>query len=134
MAKQKPSIPLAGSRPSITRSDALSGPLHEAGLGVPRLVIELERMLAATVTTSHMEPDPRGKSKIEVEVSLPDWRTRTRAMEMLAAIHGYAYAPQKAQDQHPLINLILQLPDEIRQPVEQALENRLKILLKPGVN
>lgn len=126
MAKGKPqSIPLAGSRPSITRSDALSGPLHEAGLGVPRLVIELERMLAATVTQSHSEPDPKGKSNITVEVEKPDWKTRGKAIDMLALIHGYAYAPQKAQDQDPLVVIINKLPEQVREKLLTTIQNRL---------
>jgi hypothetical protein len=128
------SIPLAGSRPSITRSDALSGPLHDAGLGIDRLVAELETMLSATITSTRMEPDPKGKQKIEVTVEKPNWPVRSRAIEMLYVIHGYQYAPQKAQDQHPLVLILNQLPDEIRQPVEASIENRLKTLLKPGAN
>jgi len=128
-------IPLERSRPSITRSDALSGPLHEAGLGIPRLVAELESMLHATmVRTLMVKSGNIGGSKRTKEIEVPDYRTRLAATQMLTAIHGYAYAPQKAQDQHPLVVILNQLPEEIRQPVEQSIENRLKTLLKPGAN
>jgi hypothetical protein len=135
MAKRATSsIPLAGSRPSITRSDALSGALHDAGLGVARMVIELNAMLAASVSHTVTEPDPIGKGRIESTVQLPNWSVRMRALEMLHDIHGYLFSPQKAQDQHPIVVILNQLPDETRQAVEQSIENRLKGLLKPGIN
>jgi len=127
---KSPLIPLARARPSTTRSDALSGPLHEAGLGIPRLVAELELMLHATKMKPQWEkPGAAGAQWHTKVVEVPDYKTRLAATQLLTVIHGYAYAPQKTQDQHPLIVILNQLPEEIRQRVEQSIENRLKGLL-----
>ena len=133
-AKMGITIPLRESRPSTTRSDALSGPLHAAGLGIDRLVQKLNQMIDATITVRVICRTEAGEYVDHREVTEPDWKTQLKAAEMLNQIHGYGYAPQKAQDQHPLVLILNQLPDEIRQPVEQSIENRLKTLLKPGVN
>jgi len=130
----KMGIPLQGSHPSITRSDALSGPLHEAGLGIPRLVAKLEQLMEAKVTVRVVCRAEDGTYVDHRNVTEIDSKTQLRAAEILQQIHGYSYAPQKAQDQHPLVLILNQLPDETRQAVEQSIENRLKTLLKPGTN
>jgi hypothetical protein len=133
MRAKPATIPLQKSRPSTTRSDALSGPLHDAGLGIPRLVAELEAMLSASMIVKKLVKIADGDWR-QQDFEIPDWRTRTKAVELLQVIHGYQYAPQKAQDQHPIVLILNQLPDETRQAVEQSIENRLKGLLKPGIN
>lgn len=127
-------IPLQASRPSITRSDAACEALRRQGMSEDTLAADLAAMRAATRSRSiwvYATDGQPGHSEIITE---PDYKTRLEAAKLQAEIEGWKYAPQKAQDQHPLVLILNQLPDEIRQPVEQSIENRLKTLLKPGIN
>jgi len=126
-------IEMQASRPSITRNDALAAAFRRVGMDTDTLAAEIKALKQATIQVSR-PVRVNGTYSHHETVEVPDNRTRLEAAKLQVIIEGWQFSPQKAQDQHPLVVILNQLPEEIRQPVEQSIENRLKTLLKPGAN
>ena len=125
-------IPLRESRPSTTRSDAACGALRRQELTEDTLASNIKAMQGATMLERRAVNGPDGKYSHHETVEVPDWKTRTRGVELQAEIEGWKYAPQKAQDQDPLVVVINKLPEVVREKLLQTVTNRLLPLTSEG--
>jgi hypothetical protein len=127
-------IEMQASRPSITRNDAACAALRRAGLDADTLAADVRALRQATIRRSIWVYGGNGEKGHSETIEEPDYRTRLEGAKLQVVIEGWQFSPQKAQDQHPLVLILNQLPEEIRTVVEQSIENRLRGLLKPGIN
>jgi hypothetical protein len=90
-------VPLSDVRPSVSRSDELSGDLIVRGVDSRRIAEELELALGATMQV-HRPVTVCGKYSHHEDVDVPDWKTRMVAIEKIIKVRGWEFDVERLQE------------------------------------